>query len=320
MCKTAIEHPRVPFSNASLGSWSSPLRFGWPRDQRCNPKDRERNVKSLSSFYFYAFQRNSSFPLRAVLTCVPFWAVMVTQCGMAWAFYTQLTEMPTYLDHMLHFNLTDVSNSLCRPVLFQQEWFSTVSNFFQNAMLSSIPYLTSWISSLGFSWFADWLISRRYLTPVASFKIFNSLGKYPAVWKPKIFVLCCTRVRERRELPLDPFHQSMLLVSFHESAHIAGITCRNFVVLLASVVPSIGFIGVAFAGCDRQLAMILMSVLGTFVGAQYAGNQMNHIALSPRFAGTMYGMTNGVANICGILAPYIIGSINNDKVRTLNFS
>lgn len=57
-----------------------------------------------------------------------------------------------------------------------------------------------------------------------------------------------------------------------------------------------------------------MGISGAFVGAQYAGNQMNHVALSPRYAGTMYGMTNGVANLCGFLAPYTIGSIIDKNV------
>lgn len=60
--------------------------------------------------------------------------------------------------------------------------------------------------------------------------------------------------------------------------------------------------------------MIIISISGSFVGAQYAGNQMNLVSLSPRYAGTMYGMTNGVSNLCGFLAPYTIGSIINNNV------
>ncbi|XP_034230465.1 putative inorganic phosphate cotransporter [Thrips palmi] len=178
---------------------------------------------------------DSDFPWVEIFSCTPFWAIMVTQCGMAWAFYTQLTEMPTYMSNILHFSLQ------------------------ANSVLTSVPYLTSWISSLCFSRVADWLIAKEYLTPVASFKIFNSF---------------------------------------------------------ASIVPSIGFIGAALAGCDRQAVIIIMGISGAFVGAQYAGNQMNHVALSPRYAGTMYGMTNGVANLCGFLAPYTIGSII-DKNETV---
>jgi len=55
--------------------------------------------------------------------------------------------------------------------------------------------------------------------------------------------------------------------------------------------------------------MLMLTGLGSLQGAMYAGNQMNHIALAPRYAGTLYGLTNAAANACGFLAPYVIGSI-----------
>lgn len=58
----------------------------------------------------------------------------------------------------------------------------------------------------------------------------------------------------------------------------------------------------------------MLCVTGAFAGAVYAGNQMNHIALSPKYAGTMYGITNAAANTCGFLAPYAIGLLIEGKV------
>lgn len=43
------------------------------------------------------------------------------------------------------------------------------------------------------------------------------------------------------------------------------------------------------------------SYFKTFTGGVYSGNQMNHMALSPRHAGTLYGITNAAANTCGFL-------------------
>jgi ACS family sodium-dependent inorganic phosphate cotransporter-like MFS transporter 5 len=82
----------------------------------------------------------------------------------------------------------------------------------------------------------------------------------------------------------------------------------------ASIVPSLGLLGVAYVGCDRVAVQLLLALPGAFAGAVYAGNQMNHIALSPKFAGTMYGITNAAANMCGFLAPYVIGRIINERV------
>nr|CAD7411540.1 unnamed protein product [Timema poppensis] len=84
----------------------------------------------------------------------------------------------------------------------------------------------------------------------------------------------------------------------------------------ASVVPSLGFIAVALVGCNREAVTLLLVVTGAFGGAVYAGNQMNHMALSPHYAGTMYGITNAASNMCGFLAPYAIGLLINGKVRT----
>jgi MFS transporter, ACS family, solute carrier family 17 (sodium-dependent inorganic phosphate cotransporter), member 5 len=77
----------------------------------------------------------------------------------------------------------------------------------------------------------------------------------------------------------------------------------------ASIVPSIGLMLIGWAGCDRIWAMIIMIGFGAFTGANYAGTQMNHIALTRRYAGTLYGITNGAGNLCGFLAPYFIGSM-----------
>lgn len=70
-------------------------------------------------------------------------------------------------------------------------------------------------------------------------------------------------------------------------------------------------------GCDRISAQVLLAVAGAFGGAVYAGNQMNHIALSPKFAGTMYGITNAAANMCGFLAPYVIGLMIEGRVNII---
>ncbi|XP_055713391.1 sialin [Phlebotomus papatasi] len=171
---------------------------------------------------------DNSIPWRSILTCLPMWAILVTQCGQAWAFYTLLTELPTYMDNILHFGIN------------------------ANAVLSSLQYLTAWIFGIGSSIVADWILAKGWLSQKNSYKLWNSV---------------------------------------------------------ASIVPSIGLVGVAWVGCNWKLAMLMLAGFGAFQGAVYPGNQMNHITLSPRYAGTMLGITNAAGNTCGFLAPYIIGSI-----------
>ncbi|XP_014479208.1 PREDICTED: sialin [Dinoponera quadriceps] len=167
-------------------------------------------------------------PWLSVFKSLPMWAITITQCGQSWAFYTLLTELPTYMDKILHLNVQ------------------------QDAFLSALPYLSAWLVGLGISSFADALLARNMISPLASFKLWNTV---------------------------------------------------------ASLGPSLSFIGAIWARCDRMTVMMMLAVLGSLQGAVYAGNQMNHIALAPRYAGTLYGLTNAAANACGFLAPYVIGSI-----------
>lgn len=171
-------------------------------------------------------QDDDYVPFKKIFTSVPVWALLITQCGQSWAFYTQLTELPTYMSNILHFDIQ------------------------QNAILSALPYLTSWIFAIVSSNFADWLLRKRYISQLTSYKLWNAV---------------------------------------------------------ASIIPAIALLGVGYMGCDKVLVMFMLAGVGAAYGGVYSGNQMNHIALSPRHAGTLYGITNAAANTCGFLAPYVIG-------------
>ncbi|XP_026327407.1 sialin-like isoform X2 [Hyposmocoma kahamanoa] len=177
-----------------------------------------------------------SIPWLRFLTCVPLWAILIAQCGQSWLFYTQLTELPTYMHNILHFDIIS------------------------NAWYSAMPYLTSWIGGIGISIFADWLLARGNISRLNSMKLWNTVGAF---------------------------------------------------------VPAIGLLGIAWVGCDRMTAMLLLNITSFFGGAAYSGYQMNHIDLSPQLAGTMYGITNAASNICGFMAPYVIGRIISSDQQTL---
>ncbi|XP_053950346.1 sialin isoform X2 [Anastrepha ludens] len=202
----------------------------------------ERSIRSMQPRNYNELLSESSIdviqtaeeqiPWHSILTSIPLWAILITQCGQSWAFYTQLTELPTYMSNILHFDIQS------------------------NAMLNAIPYFTSWIVGILCSGLADWMLERGYISLLNSYKLWNSI---------------------------------------------------------ASIIPSLGLLATAYVGCNWIWVTVMLAGVGSFGGAVYAGNQMNHIALSPRFAGTMYGLTNSAANICGFLAPYVIGLIINHR-------
>ncbi|XP_076068347.1 sialin-like [Oratosquilla oratoria] len=75
-------------------------------------------------------------PWRAIFTSMPFYAILVLHFGNNWGFYTLLTEIPTYLNHIQHFDLKS------------------------NGLLSALPYLCTGIFVLIFGLVLD-LVYRR---------------------------------------------------------------------------------------------------------------------------------------------------------------
>ena len=51
-------------------------------------------------------------PLRDIFTSIPVYAIIIGHCCQGWGFYTLLTEMPTYLYQILHFDIKEVNNFL----------------------------------------------------------------------------------------------------------------------------------------------------------------------------------------------------------------
>ena len=59
----------------------------------------------------------SSLPWTEILTSVPFGALTIAHIGNVWAYYTLLTEVPSYLNSIQHFPLAKV-NQRYRVVFF----------------------------------------------------------------------------------------------------------------------------------------------------------------------------------------------------------
>ncbi|KAG8179636.1 hypothetical protein JTE90_007366 [Oedothorax gibbosus] len=97
-------------------------------------------------------------PWRRVLSSVPVWALVVTHFGQNWGFYTFLTELPTYLSSILHFDIKS------------------------DGFLSALPYLLQAVVGWLTSFAADWVRRKQYATVSTIRKVSNSIGFFgPAV-------------------------------------------------------------------------------------------------------------------------------------------
>lgn len=54
--------------------------------------------------------------------------------------------------------------------------------------------------------------------------------------------------------------------------------------------------------------------------AQYGGSYINHIDLSPNFAGIILALSNSIPNLCSIFGPIFVQLVVTDEVRTAFFS
>lgn len=82
------------------------------------------------------------------------WALVITQVGHDWGFFTMVTDLPKYMKDVLKFNVS------------------------QNGVWSSVPYIVMWISSLGSGWLCDFLVRRKIMGLTFSRKFFTSVGKF----------------------------------------------------------------------------------------------------------------------------------------------
>lgn len=47
-------------------------------------------------------------PWKSILTSIPFLSIMIVHCSQNWGFYTMLTEIPSYLNYVMKFNIKQV--------------------------------------------------------------------------------------------------------------------------------------------------------------------------------------------------------------------
>ncbi|XP_030377794.1 putative inorganic phosphate cotransporter isoform X2 [Scaptodrosophila lebanonensis] len=105
-------------------------------------------------------------------------------------------------------------------------------------------------------------------------------------------------------------------ISAYLNSHkcITTVTSRKLFNSIGTWIPMISLVCLGYVNSDQtNLAVALLTITVGINAATYLGFQMNHIDLSPNFAGILMGITNGVANIMSIIAPLIVGFIVTDE-------
>ncbi|KAL2718943.1 putative inorganic phosphate cotransporter isoform X3 [Vespula squamosa] len=182
----------------------------------------------LSALWGNAGASSPPVPWKSIVTSMPFWAILMAHMGQNYGYETLMTELPTFMKQILHFDIKS------------------------NGTVSSLPYLAMWIFSMLISHVADWMISTERFNHTVTRKIINSIGQYG---------------------------------------------------------PAIALVAASYTGCNPWLTIGLLTIGVGLNGGIYSGFKVNHLDISPRFAGVLMSFTNCLANLAGLLAPIIAGHI-----------
>lgn len=71
--------------------------------------------------------------------------------------------------------------------------------------------------------------------------------------------------------------------------------------------PAVCLIAASYTGCDRVTTVALLTIGVGLNGGIYSGFKINHLDITPRFAGILMALTNCTANLAGLLAPITAG-------------
>ncbi|XP_034476546.1 putative inorganic phosphate cotransporter isoform X2 [Drosophila innubila] len=89
---------------------------------------------------------------------------------------------------------------------------------------------------------------------------------------------------------------------------------RKFFNTIGQYIPMILLIALGYVPKENDtLAVVLLTLTVGINAACHLGFQVNHIDLSPNYAGTLMGISNGLASIMSLNAPLLVGVIVTDK-------
>lgn len=87
---------------------------------------------------------------------------------------------------------------------------------------------------------------------------------------------------------------------------------RKFFCLFSHVVPGLLLIALGYTGCAPILSVTFITFSMGSNGAATLTNLVNHQDLAPNFAGTLYGIANGIGNTAGFVTPLVTAHFTKD--------
>uniref|UniRef100_A0A0P4WJ10 Sialin n=1 Tax=Scylla olivacea TaxID=85551 RepID=A0A0P4WJ10_SCYOL len=119
-----------------------------------HPRISQEEKKYIQSYCTAKKSQPVSIPWMSLVTSLPMWCLTLVHFGQNWGFYTLLTELPTYLNNIQHFDMKS------------------------NGLVSALPYLIMWIFSLVYSNIMDKLLLEKLVSLSTVRKLSMVIGIY----------------------------------------------------------------------------------------------------------------------------------------------
>ncbi|XP_046683647.1 sialin-like [Homalodisca vitripennis] len=120
-----------------------------------HPRISKQELEYIEANISSAVQSDHSMkvPWRAILTSFPAWAIGITTFGRIWVQYSFIIRGPMYMKTVLGFSIQ------------------------KNGVLSGLPFLLSYLSSVVFCYIADYLVTRNLIGLTNVRKIFTAMSQ-----------------------------------------------------------------------------------------------------------------------------------------------
>ncbi|KAK7082813.1 hypothetical protein SK128_019837 [Halocaridina rubra] len=143
--------------------WFS-LMYNSPAEHpRISPKELdyiETAVKNSGTTVVKA-AKNSRVPWRNIFTSMPVISLIIADIGNKWGITLFYAQLPTYMSNILGFSIK------------------------ANGALSALPFAARYVGSISMSTFADWLLTKQYLSIRSVRRIFSTI----CMWGPAMMLI-----------------------------------------------------------------------------------------------------------------------------------
>ncbi|CRL04181.1 CLUMA_CG017288, isoform A [Clunio marinus] len=271
LASSAMGWPSIFYSSGVAGLVWSVLYFFYgsssPSDcaQRISPEEKHFIESSLNVTGDHG-GRPIATPWKALLTSPAVIALIVVHSAHNWGFWTMLTEIPSYMKNVLHFNIK------------------------QNALLSALPYFAMMVMSLILSPLADWMNNKQILRVEVSRKVFNTIG----LWGPMCALIALAYVTSKE-------HSALAVTLVTIAVGINAATYLGFQINHLDLAPNHSGTLMGITNCSANImsiiAPLLVGAIVTDASDPFLWRIIFFIAAGIYFFGNLQFIIFGKANI-----------------------